>query len=192
MSRQYRQLVLCPRGDEQSISETVLTTALAELGMLGERISQTWSHRYFIGDRFLQYVSFMGCAPALEFRPTDPGAPDWSGFTFISVTPAFASERCLVDTQMARPRCPHCGKRHVMNNVTPCDSLTCPVCGQVSRLNAWDFREFGACARQFISIANVYPKESIPTETLLQHLYEKTQIHWRYFYINDELLDVQN
>lgn len=192
MSKQYRQLVLCPIGEKDTVTLSQLTMVLSGLGLIADRISEQWPHRYYIGERFLQYLSFMGCAPALEFKPVDLHNPDWSTFTFVSFTSPLQTTRCYIDTLMAKPRCPRCGKRHALASGTVNAMLTCPKCGQAASPAEWDFLEFGGCARQFISIVNVYPKESLPTDTLLQHLHDKTQLHWHYFYLHHELLDAQN
>ncbi len=189
MTSQYRQLVLHPVGLEDALTANALAAVLAELDVIGETISPQWPHRYFIGEKFLQYLSFMGCAPALAFKPADVHNPDWSGFTYVGLTTPTTAVRCFIDTLMAKPVCPHCGKRHAVTAGRVAQTVTCPKCQQSAHVQAWDWREFGGCARQFISVVNVYPKESIPTDTLLQHLYEKTQLQWRYFYINDALLD---
>ena len=189
MTRQYRQLILHPEGLNETLTTDALAGTLAELEVIGMTISPQWPHRYFIGEKFLQYLSFMGCAPALEFKPPDLNKPDWSSFTYVGLTTPTTTARCLIDTMMAKPACPHCGKRHAVVNSHITDAVICPKCQQSANIEAWDWREFGGCARQFISVVNVYPKESIPTDTLLQHLHEKTQLSWRYFYINDALLD---
>jgi hypothetical protein len=189
MTRQYRQLVLCPGGETQAVAPAQMVSTLHDLGVIADRVHPQWPHRYYIGERFLQYLTFMGCAPALEFSPADHAQPDWTAFTYVCVAPPMEAMQCYIDTQMAKPLCPHCGKRHVLSNNVLTEQLTCPKCEKSAALDLWDFREFGGCARQFVRIVNVYPKESLPTESLLQHLYTKTQLHWRYFYINDGLHD---
>ena len=96
---------------------------------------------------------------------------------------------------MAKPVCPQCGKRHALTVDTQLFvdmTLSCPHCQATAALDEWDWREFGGCGRQFFSIVNVYPKEALPTEDLLQQLHEVTGFAWRYFYIHDGLLDDTN
>lgn len=193
MSERYRQLVFRPAQPEASLVQTELVDILTGLGLIGEVVSPSQPRRYYIGERFLQYLNFMGCAPALEFEPAAKSAPDWSAFTFIHLPAVSTSVRCFVDSMMAKPTCPHCNKRHAMATQAQPQTeamMQCPKCEHQARWQDWDWREFGGCARQFISIANVYPKEALPTESLLQHLREKTNFSWRYFYIHDVLPDV--
>jgi len=176
-----------------TLPSPALAAALTELRLIEAAVSPQWPQRYYIGERFLQYLSFMGCAPALEFKPQEPDSPDWSTFTYVSFTSPLPLPRCYIDTMMAKPLCPHCGKRHACSAQLPgqiSEQLICPKCLQGATLDQWDWREFGGCARQFISVVNVYPKEAIPTDSLLQDLAEKTQLRWRYFYLNDVLLDI--
>ena len=192
MTSHYRQLVLTPTSSRETLPSLDLAAALTELRLIDAAVSPQWPHRYYIGERFLQYLSFMGCAPALEFKPKDPDSPDWAAFTYVSFTLPLRLPRCYIDTMMAKPRCPHCGKRHACSAqmlTQTSELLVCPKCQQSATLEQWDWREYGGCAQQFISIVNVYPKEAIPTESLLQDLFALTHLHWRYFYINNGLLD---
>ncbi len=173
----------------------VLAEVLYKLGICGERLDGPFEHRYLIGERFLQHLSFMGCAPALEFEPQQAGQPDWASFTFVLLTPLFEEARFLVDQQMARPRCPHCRKRTSLTSeqAKSCQqTLECEHCGKAASVAQWDWREYGACSRLFFSIVNVYPKESIPTDSFMQQLASATHCSWHYFYIHDVLPDVTN
>jgi hypothetical protein len=192
MVERYRQLLFVPVQQDAVLDSTLLASALAGLGFIGKQIATQWPQRFYIGDRFLQHLNFMGCAPALEFVPADASRPDWSAFTFISLHDPWPTSRCLIDPMMAKPVCPQCGKRHALTEQVQLYlemTLTCPHCQTHANLAKWDWREFGGCGRQFISIVNVYPKEALPTEDLLRQLHEVTRLEWRYFYMHGSLLD---
>ena len=195
MTKHYRQLVFVPVQQDAVMDAPSLAAALSGLGVTGKPINAQYPLRFYIGDKFLLHLNFMGCAPALEFVPTDASQPDWSAFTFISLHGPWPASRCLIDPLMAKPVCPWCGKRHApveQGQLFADMTLTCPHCQARAPVPEWDWREFGGCGRQFISIVNVYPKEALPTEDLLTQLHEVTQLEWRYFYIHDSLLDETN
>ena len=195
MSSRYRQLVFYPAQPQASLPPASLAKSLTSLGLIGEPVCADWPHRYYIGDKFLQYLNFMGCAPAVEFIPANSHQPDWSSFTYIYITAQLQLVRCLIDTMMAKPVCPNCGKRHACHAQDTeflSEQLRCPKCQQSAPLAEWDWREFGGCARQFVSVVNVYPKEAIPADSLLQQMSTQTQLSWRFFYINEALQDETN
>lgn len=191
MPDSFRQLILCPENPEFALESSELVDVLAKLGLVGEAIGTTKDQRFYVGQSFLQHISFMGCAPAVEFMPPD-GKPvnsstDWDRFTFIFLPEPFITSKWVGDLQMARPVCPQCGKRiskpgeHVDTHIA---SLRCPHCHSQSPVCKFDWREFGGCARTMVSIVNVYPKEVIPSSNLLNQLAALTKVAWRYFYIN--------
>jgi len=195
MAEPHRQLVFVPVQQDAALDTAPLVAALDELGVMGKQIDEQWPLRFYIGDKFLLHLNFMGCAPALEFAPPDGSRPDWSAFTFISLHGPLPAPRCLIDPLMAKPVCPQCSKRHALTDHAQMliqNRLSCPHCQATASLDEWDWREFGGCGRQFFSIVNVYPKEALPTEDLLRQLHEVTQLEWRYFYLHGSLLDETN
>ncbi len=187
----YRQLVLCPSDSNwQPASRAELVTILQRVGMLGQLVTSAIPDRFLIGDAFMQLFSFMGCAPSIEFTPKDLHNIDWLEFVFIQLSPAQARPRWRVDKESAKPACPHCQRRipawiqhyHANDMI-----LTCPHCKQSEHACRWRWFDAGACARQFVSIVNVFPKESMPTETVLLQLQQETGVPWHYFYLHAPL-----
>jgi hypothetical protein len=195
MAEPHRQLVFVPAQQDAALDTALLVSALDELGVTGKQIADQWPLRFYIGDKFLLHLNFMGCAPALEFTPRDASRPDWSAFTFLSLYDPLPKSRCLIDPMMAKPACPQCGKRHALTDHSRLFvdmTSSCPHCHAIAPLDEWDWREFGGCGRQFFSIVNIYPKEALPTEDLLRQLHEVTRLEWRYFYLHGSLLDETN
>ena len=159
--------------------------------MLGPPIGERQTDRFLIGDAFLLFFSFMGCAPSIEFQPGDAGNIDWHEFVFIHLSPAFTQPRWLAERDNAKPACPHCQRRTrewLAHYQADAAQLRCPHCQRSEAVCQWRWFDAGGCARQFISIANVYPKESIPTDSLLSQLQEDTGVGWQYFYLNAPLI----
>jgi hypothetical protein len=165
---------------------------LQQGGMLGPPVGEAGADRFLIGDAFLQLFSFMGCAPSIEFQPNVDGDIDWHGFVFIQLSPVQTQPRWLVDRDNAKPACPQCQRRtrewaahYQADDVR----IRCPHCQHSDSVCQWRWFDAGGCARQFISIANVYPKESLPTDTLLSQLHDDSGVSWQYFYLNAPLLN---
>ena len=189
MSQTYRQLVLYPQ-DSQWTPDS-LEDLCVRLGLAGARIEPADNGRFYIGEQFLQHINFMGCAPAVEFAPQPDQPPDYTRLTFIYLPKIHAEAYTVCDLDMARPVCPHCDKRitkprqHLSADQR---SLHCPFCATKSALDKFAWREFGAHARTMIGIANVYPKEAIPTEHMLQEMQRLSDTAWAYFYFNGPLI----
>lgn len=192
METKYRQLLLCPTEQRWvPASQPHWRTLLRDLGVVGAVPDAAVGDRYLIGDAFLQLFSFMGCAPSIEFEPTPAAAIDWHSFVFVQLSPSLAQPRWLADRDMAKPGCPAC-QRRMRNWPQAYDAdkamLQCVHCGNLAHVCNWRWYDGGGCARQFISIVNVYPKESLPTEALMSQLEEETGIPWQYFYLNAPLI----
>ena len=192
MHERFRQLILCPEQVDMIFSREQLMGILLQIGLLGEPVNTDQNQRFFVGPNFLQHISFTGCAPAIEFQPTEPKQENqWLSFTFIQLPGPFEMPQWLADLQMAKPGCPHCSKRiiHSEKHLNQSQrSLTCPHCQYQGDVCEFQWREFGGCASSLLSIVNVYPKEAIPTTNLLNQLQTLTKIDWRYFYFNGPLL----
>ena len=70
-------------------SLTELEQALRQAGLIGNLWGEEAQHRYLIGERFLQLVSFLGCAPAIELQPPATGVGEFChvGINGIYATP---------------------------------------------------------------------------------------------------------
>lgn len=192
METGYRQLVLCPtEQDWVPASRLLWRDRLREFGVLGAGLNGE-ADRYLIGDAFLQLFAFMGCAPSIEFEPTAASDIDWHGFVFVQLSPTLDQPRWLADHELAKPGCPACQRR--MRNWSASyhadkATLQCVHCQHQGPVCNWRWYDGGGCARQFISIVNVYPKESLPTDTLMSYLQTETDCSWQYFYLHAPLIE---
>jgi len=187
MKKTVRQLVLCPR-DENWQAE--ITVPLQKLGLLGEPVIPEKMNHYLIGDQFLQHISFMGCSPAVEFEPASDNHIAWDSFIFVYIPAPTQESVWLADKQMAKPACPACEKRTTAwRSVYFPDEgrINCKHCDTESSVCAWNWFDAGGCARQFICIVNVFPRESIPSDHFLQQLAKLTGTNWQYFYVDAPL-----
>lgn len=181
-------LVLHTKNPEYApLSANDLVQVLNDVGLIGQAWGDREELRFLIGERFLQLVTFMGCAPAIELTPPIAGDSEFChvGVSHITPTPQF-----LVDTQDVLPRCPRCRNRikHWLEWVEQWRSNdnyldVCPECNEKISPLEFDWRQAAGFGRIFISIFNIYPREAIPTDTLLNTLNKMTSQTWIYFYL---------
>lgn len=185
-----RQLLLIPE-DAQWLapSQAAFAGQLRELGLLGEALAAR-PQCFMIGENFLQQFSFMGCAPSLNLAPADTAAWRPDEFVYIHLHAQAATPLWFGDALLGKPACSQCGKRNAAWHRRFDEmqaAIECAHCGQTSAVCDWQWFDAGGCARQFISIVNVYPRESIPTDALLQELASLTGVPWRHFYLHAPL-----
>ena len=184
------QLVFCPVDVNWVPSSTaVLIEHFAHLGLLAEPVPGSEATEFYIGDHFLQYISFMGCAPAVQFK-AEANNLESTSFIHWHVSPALPQPRWIIDPQHGLPRCHACQVRidnwreQIPNIAEPpaTTRLHCPQCQRQNTLLELDWRQAAGYARQFVSVVNIYPKEALPTDALLHQLGHKTGVTWRFFY----------
>jgi len=157
-------------------------------GLLANRYEKLGPDHYLVGDHFLQHVSFLGCSPYLKVFPETDDDTDFCS-AVIPASPTAVNYRA--SRQVTAPRCPVCKKsiqsyqtvmqewqRHKKNIV-----IQCQKCGESSTLYDLDWRKNAGFFRFSIAISNIFPKEAIPGDALLDWLKALTQHEWKYFYI---------
>jgi len=153
---------------------------LQNIGLLAEKIdtSNTEQH-YFIGKRYLDHIAYMGCAPNIQFEASD----DNENFCFIKIhqlpTPQLIHSR----KQARAPHCPHCNKpvKNWQKNKTE-SGIHCDSCNTTSNIEDFNWRKMAGYAQLFIEITDIFPKEAIPQQSLLDKLAGITGVDWLYFY----------
>ena len=168
-----------------------LTEGMHALQLIGEPVAGDPQRRFLIGPAFLQYISFMGCAPAVEFTPhADVEFIHWY------LSPCLLTPRWIIDVQHALPRCAQCHRRisnwreqvdmTLLEVATTATTVICPHCQHSNPLAHLDWRHGAGLARQFVSVVNIYPKEALPTDALLTAWQQYTGTAWTYFYCQCE------
>ncbi len=185
------RLILHPKaGDFTPDVANEVTAALQRCGFIGEPFSPAGEknevQHYLIGEHFLQLVTFMGCAPAIELSPPAGGSLD---FCHVGISPLYAQPRFLFDAVLATPRCPHCRKvirdwqsqaGHWQSGAL--SAFACADCGESLLAHQLNWRRAGGFARLHVSVFGIYPREAIPTDPLLKALAATTDGDWDYFY----------
>jgi len=95
-------LLIYPQSPEWSDDNSVLIDQLHALGFTGDAIE---SDSFYAGERFLDHIAFMGCAPTIRFTPET----DNEKFTHIRIH-RYDTITALVGAHAPAPRCPQCKK----------------------------------------------------------------------------------
>ncbi len=138
------------------------------------------------GERFLDLVAFLGCAPDIRLEPGDKGQP----FCSVRLNTRNRSIEFHAGEHTFAPRCPHCGAalenwKNSVNSWLQADGdapMTCPSCDNAAMPWEYNWRKSAGFGRCFIEINNIYPREAIPQQQLLDTLNSHYQVNWHYFY----------
>ena len=183
-------LFLCPQQHDFSIKDKdsfindlqAVKLIAASFNMPGIETPETESS-FYSGEKFLDYIAYMGCSPAIEFAPGKT-ADDNSNFCHITIHHFDASK--LIHNpgpQRQAPHCPAC-KKPVKNwqASTTGSQIRCPSCDNTANIEDYNWRKAAGYAQLFIEITDIFPKEAIPQQLLLDKLSHITDTGWRYFY----------
>lgn len=162
--------------DTKDFSAFIAT--LQKINLISQPVDDIQEHHYFTGDKFLDYIAYMGCAPTITFEKNGN-----KNFCFVKLL-NFSSAKLLHCQQQTRaPYCPECHKpvKDWQNNKTE-TSIHCNHCDTTSSIEKFNWRKTAAYAKLFIEITDIFPKEAIPQQILLEKLTAITNVDWQYFY----------
>lgn len=153
---------------------------LSVLGLAGDSIDAT---RRYAGERLLDYITFMGCAPSIRFAP-DITSDKYTHFRLHS----FANITAMIGDHARAPSCPHCRKALDSWKTLPRvfkknTAWRCGHCGESSAPWMYQWRRSAGFARVFIEITDIYPKEALPQQALFDALNPIGDIGWDYCYL---------
>ena len=179
------RLVLCPvdpgwvPGNSHDLQQL-----LQSIQLIGEPFNGEM--HFLAGNSFLDLIAFMGCAPDIELEPGDDGR----AFCHVHLVVATAGIEFHGGEHSHAPRCPRCRSavndwRNRVSDWRGEAADTCWSCRRCGhRAEPWEFNwrksaGFGSC---FIEISNIYPREAIPQQQLLDTLNSRYGTDWQYFY----------
>ncbi len=174
-------LYLCPEQAAFKITPLpTLITALQEIALISKQINpQKANHHYFIGDRYLDYIAYLGCAPAIQFEANE----DNNKFCFIKIHQHQTATLIYSQKQSKAPQCPHCKKpvKEWENTITA-STIHCGQCHSTASIEDFNWRKMAGYAQLFIEITDIFPKEAIPQQLLLDKLSNISNVDWHYFF----------
>jgi len=201
MTRQkIHKLVLHPQDENFALpSWDGLIARLREVAFLGDQIGESLGerlgnpleieqpNRFLVGERFLQYITFMGCSPAVESTPPTDGSLDYCHIHFSKIYPEV---RFRSASQNVFARCPQCRKSignwaqavSLWSKDASAVNFNCDKCAEPVSLTQLGWRHTAGFARLFIDVNSIYPQEAIPTDPFLSLLETQTGTQWDYFF----------
>ncbi len=183
MNTSYGQcsLFLFPEQHNLPIKEhSSFISALQKIRLISEKINKEKAdYEFYTGDNFLNYIAYMGCAPTIQFAASEDNAT----FCFIKIHHHITPRLIYNQTQTRSPQCPHCNKsvKNWQQNKTS-TSIHCDLCCNTSNIEAFNWRKMAGYSTLFIEITDIFPKEAIPQEFLLNQLTRISKTRWQYFY----------
>ena len=163
---------------------STLIRALQDINLISQKINSSQQNtHYFTGDKYLDYIAYMGCAPTIRFEADPKDSDNNSDFCFIKIHNHQSAKLIHSQTQARAPHCPNC-KKPVKNwQDSKTDStIHCNQCHSTSNIEAFDWRKTAGYAQLFIEITDIFPREAIPQQILLDKLASITDVEWLYFY----------
>ena len=156
-----------------------LIADLQKISLVSQVINKQDSYNYFTGDKFLDYIAYMGCAPTIQFEANEVN----DKFCYIKIHHHKTAKLISNTKPSASPHCPHC-KKTVKNwqDTRTTTTIKCDQCETTSNIEDFNWRKMAGYARLFIEITDIFPKEAIPQQILLDKLAKLTDIEWQYFY----------
>lgn len=156
-----------------------LVSALQDIEFASSQIKPEASTTLYTGKRFLDYIAYMGCSPAIQFEASATN----DNFCHIKIH-QYDSARLIVSEKQSRsPHCPNCSKpvKNWRDQQTD-RQISCNQCHNIANKEAFNWRKMAGYGLLFIEITDIFPKEAIPQQVLLDKLKQKFSVEWQYFY----------
>lgn len=172
-------LFLSPAQQDFTIEDAKrFTSQLKDIGLIAEEIPNK-KNVYFTGKRYLDYIAYMGCSPAIQFEADESS----NNFCHVKIHHYDKAKLIVSQIQARSPHCPNCSKpvKDWLNNRTE-ETINCSLCNTAANIAEFNWRKMAGYARVFIEITDIFPKEAVPQQILLDELSRVCEIDWSYFY----------
>lgn len=172
-------LFLCPKQHDFTIENTPQFIAeLQNCGLIASAINDR-ENSFYTGERYLDFIAYMGCAPAIQFEASDTR----DDFCHINIHQHASAQLIVSQMQTRAPHCPNCSKpvKDWLDNRTQ-ETIHCSSCNNSAGINEFDWRKMGGYSRIFIEITDIFPKEAIPQQILFDKLTGICKTDWSFFY----------
>jgi hypothetical protein len=186
-------LYLCPEQHDLSIKDReALISDLREIKLIAAGFNLPGIHTketessFYSGEKFLDYIAYMGCSPAIQFEPGSPEGGEHEGSRFCHIRIHHFEPAELIHNmgpQAKAPLCPSCKKPVKDWQAARSGSqILCPSCSSAANIQDYNWRKNAGFAQLFIEITDIFPKEALPQQLLLDRLRDITGTGWQYFY----------
>lgn len=172
-------LYLCPEQHDFSVEDAAqFVIQLQDNGLISEAIPDL-ENSFYTGERFLDFIAYMGCSPAIQFDASENNAE----FCHIKLHRYETAKLIVSQKQSRAPHCPNCNKpvKNWLPGKTE-ETIRCDQCNTTASIGDFNWRKMAGYARVFIEITDIFPKEAIPQQALLDKLNTICKTDWSYFY----------
>ncbi len=172
-------LFLCPKDPGYTLADhKQFVTLLQNNGLISKTLPNQ-KNGFYVGEQFFDYIAYMGCSPTIKFEASETQ----QDFCHIKFHQYETAKLIVSKIQSRAPHCPSCNKpvKNWLNNKTE-SSINCDLCNTTANIGDFNWRKMAGFARVFIEITDIFPKEAVPQETLLDLLSEICKTEWHYFY----------
>ena len=185
MSQAFNQcsLYLCPAQHDFTLDDIESFIAeLQNIQLISKAINKQ-GNTYFTGEKYLDYIAYMGCAPSIQFEASPNSKDSNENFCKVTIQQHKSTQLIISKNQTVSPLCPHCKKpvKNWQGNIVD-KKIHCPQCNNTSNINDFNWRKMAGHAQLFIEISDIFPKEALPQQSLLDKLKNITRSDWLYFY----------
>ena len=159
-------------------NKSQFASQLENIGLIAGKIPDQ-NNAFFTGKRYLDYITYLGCSPAIQFEPDETS----DSFCHVKIHHYDNAELVVSQIQARAPHCPNCNKpvKNWAHNKTE-ETIDCELCNTTSNIGEFNWRKMAGYARVFIEITDIFPKEAIPQQILLDELNQMCTTDWSYFY----------
>ena len=179
------RLIICPKiTSNKPENLALIKQAVNNINLTGDEFSD---NKFYTGDAFLSLLTFLGCAPNINLSPKDG-----DNFCYIEFKEITGEAEMLGHTGSIIPLCLDCKHKlkhwqSIKNYMLAKTSFNCPECNTLLKISELKWRREAGYGQFYISIANIYSHEAVPSEKLLQTLEQTTGFAWHYFYANNPI-----
>ena len=178
-------LVLCPDNPHWAPPDNPgLKQFLQSIQLIGEPYQG--ETQFYTGEKFLELVAFLGCSPDIKLEPGDKN----QSFCRIHVQTGAEEVEFHCGEHTHAPRCTQCRSpvNNWQNEITTWREngagflWTCESCKHQAAPWQYNWRKSAGFGKCFIEINDIFPKEAIPQQHLLDTLNSHYGVGWNYFF----------
>lgn len=167
---------------------------MLDLAIISKPLIKDNKEYFLAGDNYLDYISFLGCSPCLNFEPAQnitlsllkETIADLNYIQFYFNSGSYCFKKTPFGVKAVCPLCKTKIKEwkelitNWENNSNP-DTI-CPQCHQVISIINIDWKKTAGFFQTAILLYGVQAELAIPTDNFLTQLENITRVKWHYFY----------
>ncbi len=160
----------------ENIQELVAAT-LSDMQFTGDAIDDS-SVQFYVGTRFLDHMTFLGCSPAIALSP-DEG----DDYCFVKMGSLTEQYELIAGRNAVVPKCKQCDQKKENWRALITDDDFCSNCSNSDQASNLAWRRTAAMVRYCVEVMHIYPHEAIPSPEIMSRLESACGLPWRHAYI---------